>query len=162
MNPSANRVRLPARRKLLLAGLAAAALPLRAASGTLPLATALPQHLEQALAKGQPLVVMVSLHGCPFCRVARDHYLLPLWREQALPVVQLDMRSTRPLRDFAGGNSTHDAQVGAWGVRMAPTILFFGRRGAEVAERLVGAGLPDFYGAYLEERLASARNALGG
>jgi hypothetical protein len=104
---------------------------------------------------------MVSLHGCPFCRVAREHYLLPLSREQALPVVQVDMRSAQSMRDFAGVVRTHDAQVRAWGVRMAPTVLFFGRGGVEVAERLVGAGLPDFYGAYLEERLTTARNALG-
>jgi hypothetical protein len=125
------------------------------------MATALQQHLQQALGKGQPLVVMVSLHGCPFCRVAREHYLLPLSREQALPVVQVDMRSAQSMRDFAGVVRTHDAQVRAWGVRMAPTVLFFGRGGVEVAERLVGAGLPDFYGAYLEERLTTARNALG-
>jgi hypothetical protein len=155
------QVQLPARRQLLLAGLAAAAMPLHAESGGLPMATALQQHLQQALGKGQPLVVMVSLHGCPFCRVAREHYLLPLSREQALPVVQVDMRSARSMRDFAGVVGTHDAQVRAWGVRMAPTVLFFGRGGVEVAERLVGAGMPDFYGAYLEERLTTARNALG-
>jgi hypothetical protein len=108
------QVQLPARRKLLLAGLAAAAMPLHAESGGLPMATALQQHLQQALGKGQPLVVMVSLHGCPFCRVAREHYLLPLSREQALPVVQVDMRSARSMRDFAGVVRTHDAQVRAW------------------------------------------------
>jgi hypothetical protein len=161
MKPIASQIRKPARRRVLLAGLAAAALPLHAQSGGLPVATALKEHLEQALGRGQPLVVMVSLHGCPFCRVAREHYLLPLWREQALPVVQVDMRSAQPMRDFAGASSTHDAQVGAWRIRMAPTVLFFGRGGAEVAKRLVGAGMPDFYGAYLEERLTTARNALG-
>lgn len=161
MNPSAVQVPWPARRKLLLAGLAAAAFPLRAESGSLPAATALRQHLEQALGRSQPLVVMVSLHGCPFCRIAREHYLLPLTREQGAAVVQVDMRSAQPLRDFAGGDSTHDAQIRAWRVRMAPTVLFFGRGGAEVAARLVGAGMPDFYGAYLEERLATARKSLG-
>ena len=157
---NAPRTLVPQRRNLLLAGLAVAWLPLHAEPNTLPLATALPQHLDQALGKGQPLVVMVSLHGCPFCKVAREHYLLPLWREQALPVVQVDMRSIQTLRDFGGADTTHEAQIRIWRIRMAPTVLFFGRGGLEVAKRLVGAGMPDFYGAYLDERLATARKAL--
>lgn len=148
------------RRGFLLAGLSIAASSLRAETGVLPPATALPLHLEQALGKGQPLVVLVSLHGCPFCKVARENYLLPMWRDQSLPVVQVDMRSSLVLRDFGGAQTTHDAQVLAWRVRMAPTVMFFGRGGAEVAKRLVGAGTPDFYGAYLDERLATARKAL--
>ncbi len=148
------------RRNLLIAGLAVGAPSLWADSGGLPIAHALPQHLEAALSSGQPLVVMVSLHGCPFCKVARESYLMPLLREQALPIVQVDMRSNQPLSDFSRAATTHDAQVRAWRVRMAPTVLFFGRGGVEVAKRLVGAGMPDFYGAYLEERLATARKAL--
>lgn len=148
------------RRTLLLAGLAMAVVPAGAEVQLLPVATSLPQHLASALSKGQPLVVMVSLPGCPFCKVARENYLLPLWREHGLPVVQVDMQSSRQLRDFAGAEVTQDAQIRAWRVRMAPTVLFFGRGGSEVAKRLVGAGMPDFYGAYLEERLDTARKAL--
>ena len=148
------------RRSLVLAGLSVACLPLRAESGGLPMATALPQHLQQALGKGEPLVVMVSLPGCPYCKIARESYLLPLWREQALPVVQVDMRSAVRLQDFSGADSTHDTLVRAWHVRLAPTVLFFGRGGTEIAKRLVGAGNPDFYGAYLEERLTTARKAI--
>jgi hypothetical protein len=43
---------------------------------------------------------------------------------------------------------------------LAPTVLFFGSQGREVAARLKGAYLPDFYGAYLDEQLAIARQAV--
>jgi hypothetical protein len=43
---------------------------------------------------------------------------------------------------------------------MAPTLLFFGPGGREVAERMEGAYLPDFYRAYLEQRLDQARAKL--
>jgi hypothetical protein len=36
-------------------------------------------------------------------------------------------------------------------------VLFFGAKGKEVAERLEGGYIPDFYGAYLEQRLQVAR-----
>ncbi|MFM8547565.1 MAG: thioredoxin fold domain-containing protein, partial [Betaproteobacteria bacterium] len=44
-------------------------------------------------------------------------------------------------------------------IRLAPTVLFLGPQG-EIAERLVGYGSPDFYGAYLEQRIAQSRAAL--
>ncbi|HET6599527.1 MAG TPA: hypothetical protein VFG60_06155, partial [Burkholderiaceae bacterium] len=55
----------------------------------------------------------------------------------------------------------HAAVARAWNAKLAPTVLFFDARGREIAERLVGAGLPDFYGAYLDQRLQAARAELG-
>jgi len=149
------------RRELLLAGSAlCAGGAVRAAPATLPLAVSLQDELAQALKKGQPLVVMVSLEGCPFCKVARENYLGPLREQQGLPVVQVDMRSPRVLKNFRGAGLSHDEMSRQWRIRIAPTVLFFGRDGVEVAERLVGGYLPDFYGAYLDDRLQQARTAL--
>ena len=150
-----------ARRRLLLGG--ALVLATGASQGSemaLQPAHAFPQHLATALARGLPLTVMVSLPGCPFCKVVRDSHLAPLLREQAMAVVQIDMGSALPLLGAQGQAGTHDEQVRRWGVKVAPTLLFFGRQGNEVAERLVGALLPDFYGAYLAQRLETARRSL--
>ena len=127
---------------------------------TLPTASSLPDELAVALKKGSPLVVMVGVDGCPFCKVARENYLGPLREHEGLPVVQLDMRSARPIKDFKGATLTQEELIRSWGVKVAPTVLFFGRNGVEVAERLVGGYIPDFYGAYLDERLRMARAAL--
>ena len=127
----------------------------------LPSAISLPDQLAQALAAGSPLVVMVSLEGCPFCKIVRESYLAPMRQEQGLPVVQVDMRSQRRVKNFNGSTTTHEALIAAWRVELAPTVLFFGRQGVEVAQRLVGGYIPDFYGAYLEQRLESARRAVG-
>ena len=117
--------------------------------------------LEQALQAKQPLVVMVSLHGCPFCKVVRENYLHPL-RASGLQVVQVDMRDPRALTDFDGTLLTQDAWVKKQGIKLAPTVLFYGAQGREVASRLKGAYLPDFYGAYLDEQLMQARKAVVG
>jgi thioredoxin-related protein len=131
-----------------------------AANDELPLSVSLQDELAAALVRRQPLVVMVSLDGCPFCKEARQNYLRPLFEQECLPVVQVDMRSRQPLRDFRGTSFTHDEMVRHWRIRIAPTVLFFGRGGVEVAERMVGGYIPDFYGAYLEQRLAQARAAV--
>ena len=137
-------------------GLSAQAAPVE-----LPTTASLPASLEDALRMKQPLVVMVSLHGCPFCKVVRENYLNPL-RANGLQVVQLDMRDHRALTDFTGSVTTPDAWIRQQRIKIAPTVLFFGAQGREVATRLKGAYLPDFYGAYLDEQLAIARKVVQG
>ena len=147
------------RRQLLvaMAVILPAAGSIQAAGAVLPVAGALPEELNRALAKGRPLVVMVSLKGCPFCEVARNNYLAPMLRDGLIDVVQVDMRTSLPLTDFQGKGHTHEEMVRQWKISIAPTVLFFGKGGVEVAERLVGGYLPDFYGAYLDARLEQAR-----
>ena len=140
-------------------GLAGLAMPARAAVRTLPLSRSLRAELAPALAARQPLVVMVSLHGCPWCKLVRENYLAPMHAEEGLPVVQVDMDSSQATETAAGEPTTHAALIKAWGVAIAPTLLFLGRGGKEVAERLEG-GSPDFYAAYLDDRLAQARSVL--
>ena len=145
----------------LFAGGLGLSLSAQAAPVLLPTTDSLLASLEEALRAKQPLAVMVSLHGCAFCKVVRENYLNPL-RASGLHVVQIDMRDNRPLIDFTGTALTHDAWVRQQGIKIAPTVLFFGAQGREVATRLNGAYLPDFYGAYLDEQLGVARKAVQG
>lgn len=129
----------------------------------LPVPVSLPGAAQTAATKGEPLVLLISLPGCPYCEMVRRHYLLPARRDSGLQAWQLNIsdRST-PLVGFDGKATTAAAQIAAWKAGFTPTVLFFGPQGQELAERLVGLGSTDFYGAYLDERLASARKVLGG
>lgn len=142
-----------------LLSLSAANATVASAAG-LTVAVSLPDELERALKRRSPLLVLVNLRGCPFCKIATENYLLPLQREQNIAMVQVDMRSRLMVQGFSGPPQTQDSLCRQWGIKVAPTVLFFGRRGAEVAERLVGGYLPDFYGPYLDERVRVARIAL--
>ncbi len=132
----------------------------RASAAALPASHSLAQELALAQKLRQPLVVMVSLHGCPFCEVVRSSHLAPMLRREGLPVVQVDMRSKAMTEDFAGQPVSHDQLVRQWNARVAPTVLFFGQGAKEVAERLEGGYLPDFYGSYLDDRLLAARQRI--
>jgi hypothetical protein len=150
----------PRRRAALLA-LAAWGTGARAAGSTLPAPASLLDEAAAARARGKALVVMVSLQGCPHCHLVRTGYLVPL-RAEGQPVVQVDLGSAQRLLDFAGQPATHQALVAGWGIRVAPTVLFVGTGGRELAPRLVGAGIPDFYGAYLDERVRQANRTASG
>ncbi len=150
------------RRRACLGALALMGLPglIHAALPRLPSAKLLRNELALALKSGNPLVVMVSLDGCPFCKAVREQYLAPLREQEGLPVVQVDMHSAAALQDFNGLALTHDHMVRTWGIKIAPSLLFFGADGVEVAPRLVGVGSMDYYGSHLDQRLSQARAAI--
>ncbi|MDM7457263.1 MAG: hypothetical protein P3W97_008460 [Tepidimonas sp.] len=127
----------------------------------LPVPESLQAAARAAAARQEPLVVMVTLAGCAFCDVVRNHYLGPMLQRGEIHAVQIDMLDRRtPLLDLQGRTTTGYDQARAWRVRVAPTVLFVDERGRELAERLEGLGVADFYGPYLEARLSSARAQL--
>lgn len=127
----------------------------------LPVPTSLPQAAFAAKATGQPLVLLISLPGCVYCELVRRSYLMPLLPEEGVQAWQLDVTNkSAPLVGFDGKPTTAASQAIAWKATFTPTVLFLGSRGQELAERLVGIAVPDFFGAFLTERLAAARKAL--
>ena len=133
----------------------------RAKDTALPVPTSLLQVALAAKAKGQPLVLLISLQGCVFCELVRRSYLIPLLSETGLQAWQLDVSNrSAPLLGFDAKPTTAAAQANAWKATFTPTVLFLGSQGQELAERLVGIAVPDFYGAYLEQRLATAHKML--
>ena len=143
--------------QVLAAGAALAAFASHAAS--LPVPGSLASALAAALQRHEPLVLLASAEGCGFCNIVRDNYLGPLQRDTRLPVAQLDLGSRAGLVDFSGNASTPEEVLRRWHVNVAPTVLFFGPGGREVAPRLVGMS-EDFYSGYLEQRLETARRAV--
>ncbi|MDB5966232.1 MAG: hypothetical protein JWQ72_2732, partial [Polaromonas sp.] len=115
----------------------------------LPVPGSLAEAGKAAALAGEPLVLLVSLPGCPYCEMVRRSYLLPGRRDTGLQAWQLSISdATTPLQGFDGKPTTAAAQIKGWNAPFTPTVLFLGRDGQELAERLVGAGSPDFYGFY--------------
>ncbi|MEN9671114.1 MAG: hypothetical protein RL018_1391 [Pseudomonadota bacterium] len=126
----------------------------------IPIAKSLLVEISLALKKASPLLVFISLDHCPFCKIARENYLVPLMNEQSVAVVQVNFGHLTSVTDTRGHALTQDQMIRAWGVKVAPTVLFLGRDGKEIAPRLVGGSTSDFYGAYLDERLRLARTEI--
>lgn len=122
---------------------------------------------REAWAARRPLVLMFALHGCPWCDALRRDQIVHLAREapdQGLLVLELDLLDERPFgADPLPGIWADSSSPKAWAQRMrvrtAPTVLFLGPEG-ELAPRLVGYSSPDFYGAYLQARIDTARRRI--
>jgi thioredoxin-related protein len=110
--------------------------------------------------RGEPLLLFFSLEGCVYCEALRAEQLRHVHaRRETLGVRLVEMRidDDRPIPGLEPARSPRQVAA-AMKVRIAPTLLFLhGER--EVAERLVGYSNQDFYGAYLDERIATARAA---
>ena len=132
----------------------------RSKNSLLPLPIDLAQVSRAAAQGGQPLVLMVSLPGCPWCELLRRNYLTPL-RAEGLPAFEFMVNDrSNAVRDFQGKNTLPAALASQWKVSITPTLLFFNAQGQEIAPRIEGVASADFIGAVIDERLASARERI--
>ncbi|MEO8102720.1 MAG: thioredoxin [Betaproteobacteria bacterium] len=141
-------------------GLLFVPLPGLAAQTALAPARDLAADARMVARTGVPLIVMVSLSGCPHCEVVRRSHLLPLLGEPTAaqkPLIrQIEINGQDRLLDFNGRSITHAEFSGRYNIRIAPVVMFFGANGELLTPSLVGAMIPDFYGAYFDAALAAA------
>jgi len=62
------------------------------------------------------------------------------------------------LIDFDGSRVSASEFASKYGVIVTPTLIFLDQNGQEVSDKLVGIWSVDYYGAYIDQRIDSARN----
>ncbi|MBL0124552.1 MAG: hypothetical protein IPP88_18080 [Betaproteobacteria bacterium] len=138
--------------------------PLSAAESLLLPAADLLADSKLVASTGAPLILLVSLPGCPHCEVVRRSHLLPLLRaDQAArkPLIrQVELHGKETLRDFDGHTTTHAEFARRYKFKIAPVVMFLDANGEMLTEPLVGSMIPDFYGAYFDTALAEATSKL--
>ncbi len=123
----------------------------------LPWASDLIRESLQAACKGQPLVVMFSSSECPYCRIVRSLYMVPLSEDERYPgivVRELEINSDIQVRDFSGKVAPMRKLAANYGVYLVPTVMVFGPDGKQVGKSIVGISNEEFYGFYLEDAIA--------
>lgn len=149
-------------RRGLCALLAASFLPARADE-----ASALPSasDLRRDAQGGRVLLILFSLPGCHYCEAVRSQHLVPMQREaelrERLAIVEVDISSDALLSDFSGKQVSHRGFAASHGISIAPTVMALGASGVPIGKPLVGAGIPDYYGYYLQALLERAFAAQG-
>jgi len=115
-----------------------------------------------AAARGVPLVLLYSRDDCSWCEKVKREHLGPLSRDPAAPALvrELHMDRATPMVDFAGRRTTSADFSKQMQARFAPTVMFHGPDGAQLAESIVGFRLADFYAAYLERAIEESRSRL--
>jgi len=107
----------------------------------------LDKQLDLVQKQKRPLVLLVTMPGCGWCDLVKQDYLQHLAKDQIKEGV------------FVFETNQGGTELQRYKITMVPTVLFLGPEG-EIAERLVGYVSRDFYGAYLNDRIAAAKKRL--
>lgn len=122
-------------------------------------ALAFPVNLQNQ--KSPAVVVLFSVPDCAYCEKVRQQSLRHIHTDPAykgrVGVYEIDFSDDkRQFTWFDGRRYTGKSLAGPLSVQFSPTVMVFGKTGAVAGKPLLGASLPEFYGAYLDELIQKA------
>jgi thioredoxin-related protein len=150
--------------RVMVASVLLASSLVSAAQSLLPPASDLMADAKRVESTGAPLIMLISLPGCPHCEMVRRSHLLPLLQagvSSRKPLIrQVELNGQDMMRNFAGRAMTHAEFARQYKFKIAPVVMFLDSKGNMLTEPLVGSMIPDFYGAYFDAALAEATSKL--
>jgi thioredoxin-related protein len=122
-------------------------------------ALAFPLNLQQQ--QSSAVVILFSVPNCVYCEKVRQQSLRHIHTDPnykgRVAVYEIDFSdSKRNFTWFDGNSYTGKSLAGPLDVKFSPTVIVFNAKGAVAGKPLLGAGLPEFYGAYLDELIKAA------
>jgi len=124
----------------------------------------LQQDLAEVRRSGRPLMLIFSADHCPFCERLKQNIVNPMLRSGdyddriLIRITELDIYESVTGKNGQPIDPPDLAR--AYGVFVTPTVLLLGPDGEELAPRQLGINNEDFYGAYLDNAIAEAREKL--
>ncbi len=110
------------------------------------------------------LVLEFSSEDCAFCRKLEDQFLLPMQRNSEyggkVLIRAISLDDVEGLVDFKGRSLSTAEFAARYEVGLTPTLLFLNADGVEMSDKLVGIWSEDFYGGFIDNRIAEARDKL--
>ena len=124
----------------------------------------LEQTMQEAAERGLPLMLAFSSRSCGYCDQLEEDFLVPMLvsgdYEDRVLIRKLNIDAGVMVEDLQGRITPAQRIADHYDVDMTPTLLFLGPDGEELADRLVGVMIPDFYGGYIDRGIAAANAAL--
>jgi thioredoxin-related protein len=132
------------------------------AADTVPYTRDLRADARAAAQNRVPLLLFFSLEGCPYCARVRREYLGPMSGDpdQARRALIRELPIEATVADFSGQPRLGRDIAAGMKIGMYPTVVLVDANGTILAEPLVGFTVPDFYGAYLDDRIDTARGKI--
>jgi len=120
---------------------------------------AFPDNLQKQNA--QAVVILFSVPDCAYCEKVRQQSLRHIHSDPnykgRVGVYEIDFTDDRKTFIwFDGKRYTGKALAAPLNVKFSPTVMVFSANGVVAGKPLLGAGLPEFYGAYLDELIRAA------
>ncbi len=136
------------------------------AEGPLPLIVDMQKTPKVAKAHKVPIVLFVTASWCHYCHKLKENIIEPLITQTNIESyaefreVILDKKNWH-LKDFQGHLTDMKTFAKTLNAGFTPTTLFLDPNGNEIAERIVGLTLEEYYPYYLEEGINLSLKKLG-
>jgi thioredoxin-related protein len=123
-------------------------------------ATNFAQEGEESARNKKPILLLISMRGCPYCSQVKREILEPMlisgdytdkivFRE-----IVLDPSAT--LHDFNGAMIKTSKFADRYRIDLTPTLLFLGPTGKELSERIVGINTIELFSYYVDQAIDEA------
>ena len=107
-------------------------------------------------------LALFSQRDCAFCNEVRGHNLKPIMatRPRRIMVAEFELMGTRRVATWTGRSLTEAAFARKRKAKFAPTVMFLGTAGAELAPPIIGLSR-EYVSAHLDQRIQISSKAVG-
>ena len=118
---------------------------------------------EQIKTHKTPLLLMIEAEHCGYCKRLKSEQIQPInndtYRDKVI-IRTLRIDDQSKISGFDGSETTPAAFSKKYQAFLTPTVLFLDHEGKEVAKRMLGYNTPDYYGAFLDTAIETARKEI--
>jgi len=129
-------------------------------AGKIPVASDLQQDADASRSAQLPILLIYTTDYCHYCdEVKASVFNLisadPAYRDRML-LREVRIDTNLYLVGFGGDVTSHRSFSKNRGIRIVPTLEFLDGAGTPISQPLVGASIPDYYGAYVDNGIEQA------
>lgn len=100
-----------------------------------------------------PLLLMFSMHHCPYCTVVEESFLKPMLRnrdyDKKVLMRKIELEGGY-ITDFNGQDVEVDEISNRYSVSLVPTVILVDHKGRQLAASLIGMANEHYYGGDLD------------
>ena len=131
-----------------------------AQAGVVSIASDLQQDASESRQANLPILLIYTAGYCYYCDEVKADVFNPIaadptYRDRVL-LREVQVDSDARLVGFKGDATNHRSFAKGRGITVVPTLEFLDDAGMELSRPLVGASIPDFYGAYVDNGIERA------
>ena len=133
-------------------------------AGKIPVAVDLEQDADASRAEQMPILLIYTAEYCHYCDEVKASVFNLIFADPAyqdrilLREVRID--TNLDLVSFSGTATSHRSFSKTRGIRIVPTLEFLDGAGTPISPPLVGSGIPDYYGAYVDNGIEQSLRTL--
>jgi len=122
----------------------------------------LQQEGQLAKEKNLPLLVLFSLSHCPFCKLIKEDFLIPMiisgdYKDKII-IREMNIEDNPEIIDFSGAKISSYSFAQNMDISLYPTMFFLDHQGCILAEKIRGVNTPSLFGARIDDAIDMANN----